>query len=56
VVAEAEKRGWNLLAIHEDALSGNSLERPGLAAALAAVEDGKAAGSLWRSSIDSAGC
>ncbi len=33
-----------LLAIHEDALSGKSLDRPGLAAALAAVETGQAAG------------
>ncbi len=44
VVAEAERRGWTLAAIHEDALSGKSLDRPGLAAALAAVESGEAAG------------
>jgi DNA invertase Pin-like site-specific DNA recombinase len=44
VVAEAERRGWTLVAIHEDALSGRSLDRPGLAAALAGVESGKAAG------------
>jgi DNA invertase Pin-like site-specific DNA recombinase len=44
IVAEAERRGWTLAAIHEDALSGKSLDRPGLAAALAAVESGEAAG------------
>jgi DNA invertase Pin-like site-specific DNA recombinase len=44
VSTEAERRGWNLVAIHEDALSGRSLDRPGLAAALAAVEAGEAAG------------
>lgn len=44
VVAEAERRGWSLLAIHEDALSGKSMARPGLAAALASVESGEAAG------------
>ena len=32
------------MAIHEDALSGKSLDRPGLAAALMAVESGEAAG------------
>jgi DNA invertase Pin-like site-specific DNA recombinase len=44
VTAEAERRGWHLVAIHEDAQSGKSLDRPGLAAALAAVEAGEAAG------------
>jgi DNA invertase Pin-like site-specific DNA recombinase len=44
VAAEAERRGWTLVAVHEDALSGNSLDRPGLAAALGAVETGEAAG------------
>jgi len=44
VAAEAERRGWALLAVHEDALSGKNLDRPGLAAALAAVESGAAAG------------
>ena len=37
-------RGWTLVAVHEDALSGKSLDRPGLAAALAAVEAGEAGG------------
>lgn len=44
VAAEAERRGWIMLAVHEDALSGKTLDRPGLAAALAAVESGEAAG------------
>ncbi len=44
VTAEAERRGWTLVAVHEDALSGKSLDRPGLAAALAAVDGGEAAG------------
>lgn len=38
--AECARRGWTLLAIHEDALSGKTLNRPGMAAALAAVESG----------------
>jgi DNA invertase Pin-like site-specific DNA recombinase len=44
IAAEAARRGWTLVAVHEDALSGKSLERPGLAAALAVVESGDAAG------------
>ena len=44
VTAEAERRGWHLVAIHEDAQSGRSLDTPGLAAVLAAVEAGEAAG------------
>jgi DNA invertase Pin-like site-specific DNA recombinase len=42
--AEAARRGWTLVAVHEDALSGKSLDRPGLAAALATIEAGEAAG------------
>jgi DNA invertase Pin-like site-specific DNA recombinase len=42
-MAEATRRSWQLLTIYEDAsASGKSLNRPGLAAALAAVEDGDA--------------
>src|SRR6202051_2945002 len=37
-------RGLTPVPPHEDALSGKSLDRPGLAAALAAVEAGEAAG------------
>ena len=44
VTAEAERRGWTLVAIHSDAQSGKSLDRPGLAAALASIEAGEAAG------------
>ncbi|MGH9067151.1 MAG: recombinase family protein [Acidimicrobiales bacterium] len=44
IVAEAGRRGWNLVAIHEDALSGKTMARPGLAAALGAVESHEAAG------------
>lgn len=45
IEAEAARRGWNLLAIHEDAgLSGKTVKgRQGLADALAAVESGDAA-------------
>ncbi len=43
--AECERRGWTLAAIHTDAISGKSVaNRPGLAAALTAVETGAAAG------------
>ena len=39
ITAEAMHRGWQLVTIHEDAgLSGKSLNRPGLADALAMVE------------------
>jgi DNA invertase Pin-like site-specific DNA recombinase len=40
--AECARRGWTLVAVHEDALSGKSLNRPGMAAALGAVESGAA--------------
>jgi DNA invertase Pin-like site-specific DNA recombinase len=40
--AECARRGWTLVAVHEDALSGKSLNRPGMAAALVAVESGAA--------------
>jgi DNA invertase Pin-like site-specific DNA recombinase len=62
--AECERRGWELVAIHEDAgVSGKSLRRrPALAAALAAVESGKATAiivskldRLSRSLLDFAG-
>ena len=44
ITAEAERRGFELLAIHEDAgASGKALSgRPGLAHALAAVDQGEA--------------
>jgi DNA invertase Pin-like site-specific DNA recombinase len=42
IEAECARRGWSLVAIHEDALSGKNLDRPGMTAALAAVESGAA--------------
>lgn len=45
--AEAARHGWTLAAIHEDVASGKSLKRrPGLDAALAAVESGEAGGLI----------
>lgn len=64
IVAEAERRGWGLVALEEDAgASGKSLTgRPGLAAALEVVESGSAdllvvakLDRLSRSLIDFAG-
>lgn len=45
IVAEAARRGWNLLAIHEDAgFSGTKLDgRPAMTEALAALDAGTAA-------------
>ena len=43
IEAECARRGWTLVAVHEDALSGKSLKRPGMSAALEAVESGVAA-------------
>jgi DNA invertase Pin-like site-specific DNA recombinase len=40
--AECARRGWTLVAVHEDALSGKNLDRSGMTAALAAVESGAA--------------
>jgi DNA invertase Pin-like site-specific DNA recombinase len=40
--AECARRGWTLVAVHEDALSGKSMNRPGMAEALGAVESGAA--------------
>ncbi len=42
IEAECARRGWSLVTIHEDALSGKNLDRPGMTAALAAVESGAA--------------
>lgn len=61
--AEAARRGWDFVAIHEDAgASGKSLKRPGLMAALDAVESGEAStlvvaklDRLSRSVVDFAG-
>jgi len=44
IEAEAARRGWNIVAWHEDAgLSGKTLARAGLTAALADVEEHRAA-------------
>jgi DNA invertase Pin-like site-specific DNA recombinase len=43
IVRECERRGWQLVRIEEDAASGRSMAgRPGLSAALEAVETGEA--------------
>jgi DNA invertase Pin-like site-specific DNA recombinase len=43
IVRECERRGWQLVRIEEDAASGRSMAgRPGLSAALHAVESGEA--------------
>ena len=63
ITAESARRGWELLTIHEDAgLSGKSLNRPGLADALAMVEGDEAPAiivakldRLSRSLVDFAG-
>lgn len=64
IVAECERRGWTLVALHEDAgASGKSLQgRPALQAALDAVEEGRATAlvvakldRLSRSLLDFAG-
>lgn len=63
IEAEAARRGWTIVAWREDAgLSGKSLDRPGLLAALADVEEGRAAAlvvakldRLSRSLLDFAG-
>ena len=63
IEAEAGRRGWTIVAWREDAgVSGKSLDRPGLSAALADVEEGRAAAlvvakldRLSRSLLDFAG-
>lgn len=42
IEAECSRRGWTLIAVHEDALSGKNMARPGLTSALAAVDSGVA--------------
>jgi hypothetical protein len=43
---ECERRGWNLLRIHEDVSSGTRRVRPGLNAAVDAVASGEAGGLI----------
>jgi DNA invertase Pin-like site-specific DNA recombinase len=44
VTAEAERRGWELVAVERDVRSGRTLRRPGLRAAIRACRDGRADG------------
>jgi DNA invertase Pin-like site-specific DNA recombinase len=44
IAAECERRGWQLLRVEEDVLSGKTLNRPGLKAALEACRSGEASG------------
>lgn len=45
ITAECERRGWTLVDVHVDAVTAKSMQkRPGLAAAMAAVESGTAGG------------
>jgi DNA invertase Pin-like site-specific DNA recombinase len=44
IKAECDRRGWALLRFEEDVLSGKTLKRPGLAAALDACRSGEAGG------------
>jgi DNA invertase Pin-like site-specific DNA recombinase len=62
IQAECDRRGWTLAEVHEDVLSGKTLNRPGVAAALAAVDSGVAStlivaklDRLSRSLLDFAG-
>jgi DNA invertase Pin-like site-specific DNA recombinase len=48
---ECSRRGWSLASIEEDVLSGKSLNRPGLQAALASVRSGDA-GTLVVAKLD----
>jgi DNA invertase Pin-like site-specific DNA recombinase len=44
IVAECDRRGWQLVAIEQDALSGRDLRRPGLTRALEACRAGEVSG------------
>jgi len=62
IKAECERRGWNLVRIEEDVLSGRTLNRPGLTQALEACLSGEVSGivvakldRLSRSLVDFAG-
>jgi DNA invertase Pin-like site-specific DNA recombinase len=46
IQAECDRRHWTLLAVHEDAVSGKTMNRPGLVAALDTVDTGRAAGII----------
>jgi len=60
--AECKRRGWQLIRVEEDVLSGRTMRRPGLLAALEACRAGEAGGivvakldRLSRSLVDFAG-
>lgn len=62
IKAECDRRGWNLVRIEEDVLSGRTLNRPGLTNALDACRSGEVSGvvvakldRLSRSLVDFAG-
>src|SRR4051812_33313444 len=62
ILAECERRGWQLVRVEEEVLSAKTLRRPGLQRALDACRSGEAAGivvakldRLSRSLIDFAG-
>ena len=62
IKAECERRGWQLVRIEEDVLSGRTLNRPGLNSALEACRSGEVSGivvakldRLSRSLVDFAG-
>jgi DNA invertase Pin-like site-specific DNA recombinase len=62
IEAECERRGWSLVRIEEDVLSGRTLNRPGLTQALEACRSGEVSGivvakldRLSRSLVDFAG-
>jgi DNA invertase Pin-like site-specific DNA recombinase len=44
IKAECERRGWHLVRIEQDVLSGRSMNRPGLQVALAACRSGEISG------------
>jgi DNA invertase Pin-like site-specific DNA recombinase len=62
IKAECERRGWQLVRIEQDVLSGRSMNRPGLLSALDACRSGEVSGivvakldRLSRSLVDFAG-
>ena len=44
ILSTASERGWEVVAIHSDSRSGRTVRRPGLRAALADCESGRASG------------
>ena len=48
---EVERRGWTLVGFEQDALSGKTMDRPGITSALKAVESGQA-GTIMVAKLD----